>query len=56
MIRLKLGAVLGYIEPMKPMTGIASGPRHRSELPPPRQRSAVTNGRRLFVDGNSAWS
>ena len=32
--------------------------RNGSEARAPRQRSAVTNGRRLFVqgDGNSAWS
>src|SRR5436309_15895211 len=32
--------------------------RHEAALRAPRQRSAVTNGRRLFVegDGNSAWS
>lgn len=43
---------------MKSLTGIASAARNRNGLPPPRQRSAVTNGRRLFVDGdgNSAWS
>src|SRR5262245_14734146 len=32
--------------------------RERTAARAPRQRSAVTNGRRLFVegDGNSAWS
>jgi hypothetical protein len=32
--------------------------RNEGEGLPPRQRSAVTNGRRMFVegDGNSAWS
>lgn len=53
-----LGAVLGYTVALKPLTGITSAGSTRSEAPPPRQRSAVTNGRRLFVEGdeNSAWS
>jgi hypothetical protein len=37
---------------------MTSDVRNSPESLPPRQRSAVTNGRRLFVDGdgNSAWS
>ena len=36
----------------------SNGARAAADNLPPRQRSAVTNGRRLFVegDGNSAWS
>jgi hypothetical protein len=36
----------------------SSSIRRSGDARPPRQRSAVTNGRRLFVDGdgNSAWS
>jgi hypothetical protein len=32
--------------------------RYATEAPRPRQRSAVTNGRRVFVDGdgNAAWT
>ncbi len=40
------------------ISNVSNGGRSVDASLPPRQRSAVTNGRRLFVegDGNSAWS
>ena len=51
-IILSLAAYSGYTTVGINATGPVTAPR------PPRVRSAVTNGRRLFVegDGNTAWS